>query len=260
MAVQNRETLREYFRNGNLPTEESFSDLIDSVVNIRNDGISRSHENGFSIVSTGNNDRLLSFFKEDDERNPVWTLDLNNSEDYLRLESQDTNQIKNKNTFIVITPSCYVGIKNSTPACELDVNGTLRSSGRIGSYQCKNGRPVSIAADGEWHVLIDNLHGCNAFELVAGVGKKRTGKYALMHAIAINIFGNRGKLRYTQSYYLERNNSIRLKWVGNKKGYKLFIRTMSDYGEVNNQQITIQCTITRLWFDEMMEGGVRSEE
>lgn len=254
MATQNRKTLKEYFRTGNLPTEESFADLIDSMVNIRNDGINRSHENGFCIVSTGNNDRLMSFFKEDDERNPVWAIELNNSENYLCIKKESTGEVDNDNNFIVITPSCNIGIKKKLPSCELDVNGTIRSSGRLGSYKCKNGKPLSFPADGEWHVLIDNLNGCNAFEIVAGVGKKRTGKYALMHAVALNIFGNGGKINYTQSYYLERNDSIRLKWAGNKKGYKLLVRTMSDYGEVEKKTVTVKCTITKLWFDEFMDG------
>jgi hypothetical protein len=254
MATLNRKTLEEYFKTGNLPTEESFKDLIESMVNIRDDGINRTHENGFCIVSTGVNDRLMSFFKEDDVQNPVWTVELNNSENYLCIKNENNNDSDNKDSFIVIAPSGNIGIKKKLPSCELDVNGTIRSSGRIGCYQSKNVKPISILADGEWHVLIDNLNGCNAFEIVAGVGKKRTGKYALMHAIAINIFGNGGKIRYTQSYYLEKNDSIRLKWVGNKKGYKLFIRTMSDFGVSEENRITIKCSITKLWFDEFMDG------
>lgn len=251
MAMQNRKTLKEYFKNGNLPTEDSFSDLIDSMVNIRSDGMSRTGSDGFCLISTGEHDRLLSFFKKNDEGKVAWTVDLSDIRDSIIVNNN--SDVPNKDPFIVLTSDSKIGIRNSAPACELDINGTIRVSGRTGGFLCSGSSTVSIPADGEWHDLIANLDGCNAFEIVAGVGKKMTGKYALMHAIAINIFGNRGKIRYTQSYYLRRNNSIRLKWVGNQKGYKLKIRTMSDYGMANNKRICIRYNITKLWLDEFMD-------
>jgi hypothetical protein len=102
--------------------------------------------------------------------------------------------------------------------------------------------------------MLGNLYGCHAYEIMAGVGKRKSGKYSLMHAIAINVFGKGKKIRYTQSYYQSRNDSIRLKWVGDKKGYSLLIRTMSDYGSIEAKPIHISCNITRLWFDEAMNG------
>lgn len=251
MPMRNRDTLKEFFKTGCLPSQDSFSDFIDSMINIRDDGIKRSHTHGFCIVSTGNNDRLLSFFKGEDESEPVWVVDLNSTDDMLCLKkvNNDENNPKNPSQ-ILITPDCKIGIKSLHPKSELDINGTMRCRARIGNFNSADGNTIMIPADGEWHELIGNLSGCNAFEIMAGVGKKRTGKYALMHAIAINIHGNRGKIRYTQSFYMDRNNSIRLKWVGNQKGYRLLIRTMSDYEKLDQKQICIKCTITRLWEEE----------
>jgi hypothetical protein len=256
MAMQNRKTLKEFFKTGNLPTEDSFSDLIDSMVNIRNDGINRSSEHGFYIATTGEKDRLLSFFKGDDGRSPVWVMDMSNSDDSLCISHNKKDKVPDANDIrFVISPGGNIGIKKKSPLFELDVNGTMCSSGRVGNFNSNDGEKIKVVADGEWHELLSGLNGCQAFEIIAGVGKKRTGKYALMHAIAINVFGNRGKIRYTQSFYMARNNSIRLKWVGNQKGYKLMMRTMSDYGSIDKKQICIKCTITKLWFDETMGEG-----
>jgi hypothetical protein len=254
MAIQNRKTLREYFKAGNLPTGENFSDLIDSMINIRNDGINRSNEHGFYIATTAEKDRLLSFFRGDDGRAPVWIVDMNNADNSLCIRPASLEkESKEQDIRFTMSPDGNIGIKKRTPVYEMDINGTIRCSGRIGNYNHGNGEIIKITADGEWHELLDNLNGCNAFEIVAGVGKKKTGKYALMHAVAVNIFGNRGKIRYTQSSYFSRNNSIRLKWVGNQKSYALMMRTMSDYGSVDNKKICVNCSITKLWFDETME-------
>jgi hypothetical protein len=260
MALQNRKTLKEYFKAGNIPSENNFSDLIDSMVNIRNDGIHRSQDHGFHIETTGKMNRLLSFFRGDDTRKPVWVIDMDTSFSALCIKKVETanNEDEIKSLFL-ITNDGKIGINKHTPLHELDVNGTVCCSGRIGNYSDQNKRK-RITADGEWHELLGNLSGCHAYEIVAGVGKEKTGKYALMHAIAINIFGKKGKIRYTQSTYMSRNDSIRLKWVGNKKGYALMIRTMSDYGSTDNRVINIKYSITRLWFDETMKECLESKE
>ena len=40
MASKNRETLKNYFKKGGFATEKEFSDLIDSSMNLIDDGIS----------------------------------------------------------------------------------------------------------------------------------------------------------------------------------------------------------------------------
>jgi len=251
--MQNRKTLKEYFRTGNLPTEENFADLIDSMVNIRNDGINRSYEHGLYITTTAETDRLFSFFGVDNSQTPVWVIDMNNNDNLLLVKNNQHKTGYGHKTHFVIAPDGKLGINTEQPVHELDVNGVVSCCGRIGNYNCRNGEGLKIPADGEWHELIGNLKGCNAFEIVAGVGKKKTGKYALMHVIAINIYGKRKKIRYTQSHYMSRNNRIRLKWVGNQKEYKLMLRTMSDYGLIDKKNICVNCFITRLWFDERMD-------
>ena len=49
MAILNRITLKNFFRKGSVPTETNFADLIDSSINIVEDGIGRSIDDGFRI-------------------------------------------------------------------------------------------------------------------------------------------------------------------------------------------------------------------
>ena len=41
MALQDRDTLRNYFRQGSVPSEVHFHDLIDSLVNKVDDGLDK---------------------------------------------------------------------------------------------------------------------------------------------------------------------------------------------------------------------------
>lgn len=81
-----------------------------------------------------------------------------------------------------MTPTGQVGINTATPRQTLDVNGTIASQGRMGSVIMD----TPVPADGEWHDITPELEGCHMFEVVAGIGIRYSGRYALVHAIAIN--------------------------------------------------------------------------
>ena len=68
-----RRTLKIKFQKGNLPTEASFAALIDSMVNIMDDGLNKSEDFGFEIAPQGESKNLLSFFKNLEEKStPLW--------------------------------------------------------------------------------------------------------------------------------------------------------------------------------------------
>jgi len=53
MALLNRQSLINYFKKGSAPTERHFADLIESTVNIVDDGISREGGDGFKVTPVG---------------------------------------------------------------------------------------------------------------------------------------------------------------------------------------------------------------
>jgi hypothetical protein len=138
----------------------------------------------------------------------------------------------------------------------------VKSIGRFG----KSG---AVAADGQWHDLTPDLHGCHAFEVTAGVGLEgqKKGRYALLHAFAMNTFNpekhwfnfflRKKAIRCQHAWYLSRGDRMRLRWVGQsviKNGsgdhhaYRLQIRSVTDYGE----GISIRYSLIQLWFDHFM--------
>lgn len=181
------------------------------------------------------------------------------------------------------------------PNHKLEVNGFMATSGRIGSFMAYDHPPVPQAAsrppgfwqrvwnyffglktesglvessrkpgqapaDGRWHMIIGGLDNCHAYEIVARCGKvnkgEKTGKYALLHAIAVASFGM-GKIRKTTGFFNKSWwfgsfwNKINLKWMGTTHNYSLWIKTNSYYDKDENGKVQqIFYRITKLWDDD----------
>ncbi|MCO7226554.1 hypothetical protein [Pleionea sp. CnH1-48] len=261
MAKRNRSTLKSFFQKGALPSSDQFSDLIDSQLNIVDEGFNKSPENGLEISSLGDNDNLVSFYKINNVQYPNWSIGFDGqSNDQLSFRQHSGSE--QQSAVISLSPEGRVGINTNSPESELDVNGVIKSKGRRGI------ETKSALADGQWHDISDGLNGCQAFEVIAGAGNKGTGKYALMHAIAMNTFnpkgwlfnflGHKNKVKYHHAYYYSFAHRLKLRWRKDKQSdqYYLQIRSNCDYGE----GIRIRYSITKLWFDEDMSGSWMNEQ
>ena len=74
MSQRDRKTLKSYFEKGDVPTEEQFADLIDSVPNFTEDGM-RREDGGWSFYPTSDKPLRLSL-RESPAGDAVWTLEL----------------------------------------------------------------------------------------------------------------------------------------------------------------------------------------
>ncbi|WP_020570424.1 hypothetical protein [Neolewinella persica] len=122
-----------------------------------------------------------------------------------------------------------------------------------------------VPGDGEWHSILSNLNGVNAFEVVARIdGPKGRGKYAMTHAIALSTFGGKGsrsRITKTRAYYGWFWNRIELKWAGNTEDYSLKVRTRRHYGLADEGKISqIKFHITNLWDDGLFAEGPAAEQ
>lgn len=269
---QNRKTLKNYFGKGKLPTESHFGDLIDSNLNMRDEGFDKSPENGFEINTLGEHEGLITFFGSDNPQQPLWSLcrEVNHDELVFRnrrvdreggLDEESGEATAKADSTLCLGAGGRVGVNKEQPAAELDVNGVVAAVGRRGTYQAG-----LVPADGKWQAITGELRGCHAFEVMAGVGKKKTGKYALLHATALNTHHPRGwlfnflnlkrRIKCRQAYYRSIRDKLRLRWKELNNGYCLQIKTSSDYRD----NIRIQYSLTRLWFDEDMSGCVVRED
>jgi len=261
-----RKNLKEQFRAGRMPTEGDFSDLIDSMVNVLDEGFDKTPDDGLLVNQVGTG-RLVSFFENLAVNSPQWFLELgprDADERSLHVSSpsesgsatalslvrrSDTERGKRRGAMVA------VGVNKRDPRYELDVGGNFRSHGRIG----RSGT-MPVPADGNWHDITQSLNGCNAFEIVAGVGSKEDseGRYALLHATALNSFGGKGCIEQSQARFGSRCNRIELRWTKSDTpfSYKLQMRVKCAY----EPGAWIRYHLTQLWFDTLMEESTRPDD
>lgn len=239
MAKRNRETLKNFFKKGSLPKEEHFSDLIDSSLNIIDEGFAKSMKKGLEVRSVGDSENLISFFNKTEEDTPNWTIALNKQTDNLEILNKDNERA------LSISSDGKIGVGTKTPEYTFDINGVLAAKANIGTF--KAGK---APADGKWHPILSDLKGCQALEIMAGVGKKGSGNYALAHTIALNTFFSKKRIKTQQAYYSRRCNRIQFRWTGDKSAYNLEMRTRMDYGS----DISVRYHISQKWLDTFMDG------
>jgi hypothetical protein len=243
--LHGRAELKKFFRNGQVPTENHFANLIDSAIIKLDDGISKDEENGQIIAPIGPSQRLITFFKNMDHLEPFF---------YIEKDIQESPSLKFQPGIAADSPrdeeetSFYfhqdgrMGIgKRSQPNIKLDINGFTASKGRIGTF--RNGK---VPADGKWHPIAEGLDNCQALEIVARTGKKGSGKFSILHAIALSTFGlSNCKIRKTCAYYGLFWNKLNLRWRGDTHNYSLELRTNSNFGN----SADIYYHIGQLWDD-----------
>ncbi len=258
--IYGREELKKYFRNGQIPSETHFAYLIDSVIVQQDDGVSKDEENGYVITPLGSSSRLITFYKGMDRREPFFYVDRDiNQSSSLRFTSgeyplddtsgdalSDEKKKDGVSTFLHQDGSVGFG-KRCEPDLRAEFKGFAGMEGRKGTY-----RHGYVPADGKWHIVAEDLDNCQAFEVMARTGKKGSGKFSIMHAIALSAFGkSSSSIRKTRAYYGFFWNKLNLRWSGTTHKYCLELRANRNYGK----GVNIYYNIAKLWDDELFLKG-----
>ncbi|MDE0968748.1 MAG: hypothetical protein OSA51_05000 [Octadecabacter sp.] len=292
MTKQDRTTLKAFFRHGALPSEEEYSDLIESTVNIKDDGFAKTSEDGIQLASSGGSLRILSIYEGLGTAKPSWVFDHGDKSDeslHIRpdigkaaLTKSGVEKTEMAKTVSPKKPELYapnltltkkgcVGVNQDDPKWRLDVGGVARMQGRIGvtSYDIPY-----VKADGGWHAITQPMTGCHILEVTAGAGgHPGDGRYSLMHAIAMNAYQPRNpilnwwfrrrSIKIQTAMYDSYADRLRLRWVygPDQHSYILEVCTNANFnrllpdrsGRTDTQ--FIRYSITQLWFDEQMAGS-----
>jgi hypothetical protein len=274
VSQQDRTTLKSFFRDGALPTAQHYTDLIDSAVNQVDDGFDKTRTDGMKIASVGASRRLVSLYRGLGKQEASWTIEHGQAPGKLHMRQGNGDQPQENRAqglasdgagaaeapaALTLTRDGRTGLGHEDPRCRLDVAGTARMEGRIGVTS--PGMPY-VPANGGWHDITPAMTGCQAFEVMAGAGGERTkGRYALLHAIAMNafhprnpilnwMFGRRG-IRSQTAVYDSYAHRLQLRWNATEQPhhFTLQLRSNANYGD----GYVIRYYLTRLWFDNLMD-------
>lgn len=233
MPKRNRKTLKACFSRGRRPSETDFENLIDSTINMLDDGFSKSAETGIALAPMPGKSVVMSVFRKADDDKPEWEIAVDGDDGSLLIGRPDE---KGTAPLLRLKSSGEVELGNAAHGVLL--KGMVSSEGRRGSY-----RQGQVPADGCWYDITDELEGCWALEVLAGCGRRNTGKHALLVATAMHCFGAKPRIKAMDSHYGLWGNRIKLRWVRSGFSGKLQVKTTFNYGA----GVAISYNIARLW-------------
>ncbi|GAB5417890.1 MAG: hypothetical protein Crog4KO_23620 [Crocinitomicaceae bacterium] len=244
MALKDRDTLKNLFKKGTLPSENSFADIIDSTINKIDDGFSKSMKDGLMLSPVGKSKKVLSIFNKVTDKEPQWSVETEDGLGEKKDETQLHFRTNDAESLLALSNKQRIGIKNDAPMHDVDINGTIAVSARVGNRAASTLAP----ADGKWHTILGDLNYCNMFEVVARTGVLKSGNHAMVHALAMSSYGNsNAKVKHTYvRFSWWRPLRIKLRWTGDTYNYQLQIRTTKNLGK----DAKIKYHVTELWSDE----------
>ncbi|RLA26171.1 MAG: hypothetical protein DRQ62_00275, partial [Gammaproteobacteria bacterium] len=195
---KSRNELKAYFRKNSIPTESNFADLINGMLNHKDDGIAKLPGNPLSIEADDSvQQKLINFYHDLEEEAPVWSLSLNPKSDPADASSDNnsglsiSDSLGNSHLFIESTTG-NVGIGNITPKGKLDINGSLVFTGNSSTKisGASRGSRHALVLKGHWneleikgrvidwtgtnlHIGYDNNHASHMIEMGRNVGHLR---------------------------------------------------------------------------------------
>lgn len=228
MAKANRKTLKGYFSNGRMPTGKHFEDLVDSMLNIVDDGLNKT-ENGLQLSPKEGLTSVMEFFGHILDENPLWRLEVDRGRERLYFRKGDHDDAAT----LTLCSDGRVEIGG-----DITVTGHVEARRFTGTYA-----GGEVPADGKWHDITEDVSGLCLLRVVAGCGRTGYGKHALIKADVMHCFGRRRRIGFMSSWYGMIFNRLTLRWVRNGQAARLQVRTRCNYGG----DTMIRFEITELW-------------
>lgn len=135
---KDRSTLKSYFRKNSIPTESNFADLIDGMLNQKDDGIVKLPGDPLSIAAAGDAagpQKVINFYGNLAEANPAWMLQLNPRSDQNKPETAQAgfsiSDGQGVSRLFIDKSTGNVGIGTIHPQAKLGIEGGALIGGTL---------------------------------------------------------------------------------------------------------------------------------
>lgn len=236
---KDRETLKSYFQRGDVPTEEQFAELIDSVPNIHDDGQAKvSSADGIRLFPADKGGVVATLFATDPDKTgatPLWriALDSNGSMEIHDGEGEPVMSIDRD--------------RNVT------ITGTLKAekylSGKDGEEETPWTDILKVKANGYWQNLPvesevgQEEKGCRVYRISACYLNSLTRQYSTCEAVASHSDARGRKIRSPRKHWWGWSGHIQIRW---KRTDGRLCLQMKSKGTQSGSE-TIHCRIETLW-------------
>lgn len=219
MAKTNRKTLKEYFGKGKKPNSEQFADLVDSMLNIVDDGFSKSPEKGLLLSPLNEEGAVMEVRKDILNDEASWIVGLGKEEElHIYRDEKDT-------PYLTLHKDGRIELGSINNKVNVDVHGSIAAQSFTGTQL-----QGKVPADGFWHPVGEMEYGCRSYHITAACGLENGGKYAITNVTAMHCFGKHRRIRSCNSWFGNRFNRIQFKWRVDGLNCGLQVRTHSNYG------------------------------
>ena len=236
---KDRKTLKSYFQRGDVPTEEQFAELIDSVPNIYEDGqVKVSPTEGIRLFPSDKDGMVATVFSSAPEKpgtSPLWRIVLTGDNG---LEIRDGKD----------NPVMTVDREKN-----VSVAGTMKAAGFLSDGGDEEDTPgtdiLKIKANGYWQNLPveaeagQETKGCRVYRISACYVNSLTRKYSACEAVASHSDGHGRKVRSPRRHWWGWSGHIKIRWK--KTDGKLCLQIRSN--GVQSGAETIYCRIETIW-------------
>ncbi len=231
---KSRAQLKAYFKQGAVPTEDQFAQLIDSMHNLADDGQATATA-GLRLFPTDAAGTLATVFAQAPEADgaaPLWRLALG-AEGSLNVCGGDGEPVmtidKNRN---------------------ITLSGTLKAAKYLSGKEGPGTIELEIHADGMWHDLpVESAAGaspigCRVYHLSACYTNLRNRNYAVCEVLASHSDGRKRKIRSSCKHAWGWSGHIKVRWQHLDSGL-LYLQMRSK--RTGSGSKFIRCRIETVW-------------
>lgn len=223
MDRKDRHTLKSYFQKGDVPTEEQFAELIDSVPNIVDDGEAVRTEDGWALYPRKGGKMGVSLHEAEDEP-AVWTLTLT-SDKGLTIENE--------------AGEALLELKQDK---NIVLHASVQQEGGGDEPEPDPQDYLVIEADKKWATLkeiTDIKESSRVYTVMALYRDREFGICKLTRAIAICLNNVEQWVESPRKHWWGWSGYIRLRWQADRDKTYLQIRSTS-----NSYSGKIYCRVT----------------
>lgn len=236
---KDRNTLKSYFQRGDVPTEEQFAELIDSIPNIHDDGqVKHSLSDGIRLFPTDGTGVVATVFASDPDKTGAAPL--------CRLALDGENGLN-------ILDGAGETVTTIDRDRNVTVTGTVKAarflSGKDDGEESPSDDTLKIKANGYWQTLPveaeagQEAKGCRVYRISACYVNSLTRKYSTCEATASHSDGYRRKVRSLRKHWWGWSGHVKIRW--RRIDGKLYLQMKSK--GVQSGSETIFCRIETVW-------------